>query len=210
MQCRFTYFVFPFLSLLMLAGCNPLLFGTAAMTTTGAVLSQERTVGSAIDDVSIKSKVSSAFLQHDVDNLFGAVNIQVSEGRVLLTGYVPSEEKRLEAGKLTWEQTGVKEVINELNVLPASDPELRDIKENAKDSWITTQIKTKLLVDKHIHSMNYSVETVNQVVYLMGIAQNQDELDMVVRIAGSVKNVKRVVSHVRMRESMLRDVNNKY
>jgi len=53
----------------------------------------------------------------------------------------------------------------------------------ASDAWISTQIESKLLFTKDIKSVNYSVETIDGVVYLMGIAQDREELDAVTQIA---------------------------
>jgi osmotically-inducible protein OsmY len=52
------------------------------------------------------------------------------------------------------------------------------------------------MFDGHVKNINYTVDVVNGVVYLMGIAQSQDELDRVVAHARDIGNVKRVVSHI--------------
>jgi osmotically-inducible protein OsmY len=44
--------------------------------------------------------------------------------------------------------------------------------------------------------VNYSVVTVNGVIYLMGLAQNQDEIDRVMDYARAIRYVRDVVSHV--------------
>ena len=129
------------------------------------------------------------------------IGVKVLEGRVLLTGYVSSPEERVKIIKLVWSQDGVKEVINEIVIEGENKRYIKDI---ALDSWITTQIKSKLLVEDKVESVNYSIETINRVVYLMGIAQNETELDLVTNIAGTVAKVERVVSFVRIRDSKIR------
>ncbi len=47
--------------------------------------------------------------------------------------------------------------------------------------------------------MNYSIETVNGVVYLIGVAQSQEELDRVINHARQISYVRRIVSHVRIK-----------
>jgi osmotically-inducible protein OsmY len=96
--------------------------------------------------------------------------------------------------KIAWGVSDVKDVINE--VLVSENP-LSDI---ANDSWITTQLKSKMTFDKDILAINYSIETVGAVIYLIGIAQDKDELQRVINHARSIKYVKRVVSHVRVKE----------
>ena len=62
----------------------------------------------------------------------------------------------------------------------------------------TTQIKTKLLFNGDVQSVNYSIKTVEAVVYVMGIAQSQSELNLVLETARHVPNVQKVVSYVKM------------
>jgi osmotically-inducible protein OsmY len=142
-------------------------------------------------------------LQKNFDNLFASVHVKTNEGRVLLTGSVSNERMRDLAVQIAWSQKGVKEVINELKIAEKTG-ELA-VKDYSIDSWVTTQLKAKLLLEKDIHSINYKIETINGVVYLFGIAQNQHELDRVTAIASSINHVKRVVSYVRLKNDPHRD-----
>jgi osmotically-inducible protein OsmY len=87
----------------------------------------------------------------------------------------------------------VAEVINEIEVV---DP--GGVEAYAYDVWISTQLRTKLLFDKEIMSINYSVETVGGTVYLMGFAESLDELMRVEAHARNLPYVRRVVSYVRV------------
>lgn len=177
----------------MLSGCIEAMVGTVA--TTGVVVAQQdRTVGDAVDDLAIWTQIKHLYLQKDINQLFTLVDIKVNQGRVLLTGEVRTPEARIEAVRVAWQADGVKEVLDELQVQEKLNP-----KQIAKDSFITTQIKGKLLLNKDVKSINYNVETVNGIVYLMGLAQNEEELDRATREASTVKNVKRVISHVRVK-----------
>ena len=49
-------------------------------------------------------------------------------------------------------------------------------------------------------SLNYSIEVVNGVVYLIGIAQNQKELDAVIEISKKTYGVTSVISYVRLKD----------
>jgi osmotically-inducible protein OsmY len=69
----------------------------------------------------------------------------------------------------------------------------------ALDTWVSTQLRTKLLLDRDIRALNYNVETVNGVIYLIGIAQNELELERVTNHARTIENVVKVVSHVRIK-----------
>jgi len=65
--------------------------------------------------------------------------------------------------------------------------------------WISTQIRARLIATKGVRSINFSILTVNQVVYVMGIAQDQLELDKVTYIASTTSYVQRVVSYARLK-----------
>jgi osmotically-inducible protein OsmY len=186
-----------FLSL-FLQNCAPLVIaGGGALV--GETALEERTVGTQIDDMSIWGKVKSALSSKNKG--YSNINVKVNEGRVLLVGTVDSPEQRLEVLKIVWKQQGVLEVINEIKI--ESNEEL-GLSTFAKDSLVTTQIKSKLLFAKNIRSMNYSIETINNVVYILGIAQDQDELDQVTELASKVKYVEKVVSYVRLKDSKIR------
>ena len=97
--------------------------------------------------------------------------------------------------KIAWQVNGVKEVINEIQLdrnATATD--------FAQDIWITTQLKSNLTFDPDIMAINYVVETVKGAVYLIGIAQNQTELDRVIGHASAIKHVNNVTSHVRLKK----------
>ena len=183
---------------LSLSGCAELLIGAAA--TTGVAIAEERSVGDAVDDLTIRAELNHLFFRDDVE-LFGDVSFSVIEGRVLLKGSVPTPDDRIRALRLAWQAAGVREVINELQV--ADDSGILDY---ARDTWISAQLKGKLLVDGDVLSINYSVETVNGTVYLLGIAQDETELARVTEHARSIEDVKRVVSHVVMKDDRHRPV----
>ena len=181
-------------------GCAPVVFlgGSAAATKTAT---QEKSVGSSVDDFSIWMRIKGALFKQN-NNYSATVSSKVEEGRVLLTGTVENQEQRLDVLKIVWSQKGVKEVINELVTKDEQDGISRG--NYAKDSWITTQIKSKLFFNNNVKSVNYNVETIAGIVYLIGIAQDEQELDIVTNVAGSIKNVQRVVSYVRIKDSEIR------
>ncbi len=181
------------LAIINLSSCVPLAIGGA--TETAVVIGQERSVGNAIDDTSIMLQIKNLYAKQDYKDLLANVEMKVIEGRVLLTGNVNKPDSQIEAVKLAWQVGGVKEVINEIQINDQSD-----FMNYARDVWISTQVRTRLLLGKDIHNINYSVITVNQVVYLMGIAQNQEELNRATNVASSTSYVQRVVSYVRLKD----------
>ena len=180
------------LGALSLGGCVGAAVGAGA--TAGIAVAQERSVGDAVTDTRIRAQINQAWFDHDV-TMFRKIGLSVVERRVVLTGAVEIPKMRVDAVRLAWKAKGVKEVVNEIRVTDEGG-----VMNYVRDTWISTQLKTKLLVDKDIKSINYSIETVNGVVFVMGIAQNQAELDRVTNHARNLSYVRSVISHARLKD----------
>jgi osmotically-inducible protein OsmY len=176
---------------LTLGGCAGLVVGAGATTGVGAL--QERGLEVAARDTRLEAEVIGQWLTHN-DKLVIKVSVEVYEGRALLTGAVDGDAMRADAVRLTWKVPHIKDVLNEIQIVAESS--LTDL---ARDTWITTQLRAKLTFDEEVLAINYAVETVNGVVYMIGIAQNQTELDRVVGHARDIEYVRNVISHVRVK-----------
>jgi osmotically-inducible protein OsmY len=179
---------------LSLAGCSPAGMAVGAGATVGVAAAQEGGIKGAATDASIRVQIANAWFQHDVE-MYRRLGMTVREGRVLVTGTVPTPDDRVEAIRLVWQINGVQQVINEIRV----DPQGATVGSYVQDSWITSNIKALMMFDQQVQAINYSVETVGGTVYIMGIAQDQNEIDRVINHARNTKYVKNVVSYVRMR-----------
>ena len=179
------------LAALVVSGCEPGAMASGG-ASVGIAVAQERSIGAAVDDTIIASQIVSNFYQFDIE-LLRLVSAEVVEGRVLLTGSVPNPVNRVDAVRVTWQVDGVTEVLNEIQVSNKTG-----LKDFALDIWISTQFRAKLLLDKNIRAINYNVETVNRVIYLIGIARSELELKRVTNHARTIENVQKVISHVRI------------
>ena len=126
--------------------------------------------------------------------MFRSLELNVREGRVLITGRVTNPQWRVDAVRMAWQAEGVRQVINEIRVEGSEG-----VSGYARDKWISTQLKTALMFDRDVRSIDYNFDTVGGVVYLMGIARDQEELDLVINHARGIAYVKEVVSYVRLR-----------
>ena len=176
---------------LTLGACAPLVIG--AGVTAGVAASQERGIKGAASDTSIRLQINHLWLQEST-SLYSQIGLQVQEGRVLLTGQVPEPEARVNAVRLAWQAEDVIEVINEIEIGDKSS-----LSDAARDEWIATQLRAQLVGDAAIASINYSIETVNGSVYLIGVAQNQAELDRVIAYAKNIAYVRRVLNYMRIK-----------
>ncbi len=182
---------------LALSGCVGA--GIGAGATVGAASAQEGGIPGAVTDFGIQTQINSLWFQHDVD-VFRKLDLTVNQGRVLITGVVQDPQHRVDAVRLAWQASNVKQVINEIRVADS-----QGVAGFAKDTWITTQLRSKMILEKKIQSINYSIDTVQGVVYLMGVAKNQEELNRTIDIARTVSGVKQVVSYVKFAGQPLTD-----
>ena len=175
-----------------LGACGPGLW-IGAGAKTGIAIAEERSLGDQVNDAAIAVSINERLFSYN-EKLFADVSVDVTEGRVLLAGVVDKPEDRVDAVRLAWQVSGVKQVMNEIQVTHG------DFEAYTNDVWISTQLRNDLLWDKDISSINYTVETVHGVVYITGIAKSQAELDRVIAHARTIAKVREVVSYVRVIE----------
>ena len=175
-----------------LGGCVGAAIGAGA--TVGLAAFQERGVEGVARDTALSAQIISKFIEKDA-SLASDIGVEVWEARALLTGLVKTEDERAEAVRLAWSVSGVKDVINEIGIKSSEG-----IEDFAYDTWITTQLESRITFDEDVYAINFDVETVNGVVYLIGIAQSQAELDRVIAHARDIKRVRRVITHVRIKD----------
>ena len=174
-----------------LQGCVGAVIGAGA--TVGTAAMEERGIAGVTDDAALRIRLNGLFSGKD-ERLWRKVGLQVYMGRVLLTGAVETEDMRAEAVRLAWSAEGVKEVINEMQIAQSGGAT-----GFARDTWITTQLKSALLFDKDVSSINYLVESVGGTVYLIGLAQDRAELNRVMNHARGMSYVKKVVNYVQIK-----------
>lgn len=175
-----------------LQGCVPVAVVGAA-TTVGSSLAEERGIGGTISDSGIRTQINALWVDED-PSISSSIELQVREGRVLLTGPAKSNEQQIKAVQLCWKVKGVREVIDETTLADGTGAT-----GYASDTWITTKLKSEMLFTYNLESINYNIKTVNGKVYIMGAAKNQAELDMVVKMARGISGVKDVVNYARLR-----------
>ena len=182
----------PFVQKIIVSAVIGLGLFTSACTPL-VVPAQERSVGRAIDDFSIQTRLSRN-LHRSSDRDYRDLEIEVVEGRVLMLGRVHSEEIRLEAKRVAHATNGVDEVIDEIEVSEEGVGILRP-----RDTWISNRVRGRLLGDSAIREVNYHVETLDGTVYLFGIAQSEEEVNRATGHARTLRGVDRVISHMRVK-----------
>ena len=194
-QLRGVFFVVLTLVLpIALGGCPAAIVGgLAAAGGAGYAANQERGVSGSFDDVAIKTDIQNAWLQAN-PNMQRDFTVTVYQGRVLLTGATPNPELKAQAKQVASQIPGVRVVYDEIEVGPTEGTW-----QSVKDTWISSQIRSNLVFASQVRSDNYTIDTVNGSVYLIGSARTSAELDRVTQEARNVPYVKRVVSYVEIR-----------
>ena len=174
--------------LFVFQSCGPIV-STLGMVSLGAH-SKEKGIGTSINDNIIKTKISNLIFKLD-KNLIADSKVFVNNGSVLFTGKVKNPQDKIELTKLAWSIKGVKEVNNELQISDKSS-----IKNIARDIASLGEIRARIISDKAINSLNFSIDVVNDKAYLVGVAKDKAEMIRVEEHASSARFVKEVYNYI--------------
>lgn len=183
---RIALIVFAGLSIISLQGCiAAAVVGGAAAATK--IVTDPRSTGRQIDDEALEEKASynlnkDAQLQQEA-----RVNVVAYNGKLLLIGQVPNEMAKQTATNVAGGVDGVTQVYNEIRI--GSKASVTQI---AQDSWITSQVKSKLLWNSQVKSSDVKVITENGEVFLMG-SLTHSQADAAAEVARHVAGVNKVV-----------------
>ena len=152
------------------------------------------------DTIMQKSLIGRLTLQKK--KYFLAIQVEVLDGRIFLTGKVEEPEEKIKITKMAWETKGVRSVNNAIEIKGNSS-----FKSAAQDVLITSQLRTAMILSKKIKSSNYTLETINKKIYIFGIAMNDEERDTVIEEANKIYNVKTVYQSIYLVSDLSRNRN---
>ena len=182
---------------LFLSGCASAIVGGAA--TLGLAGVQERSIKDAAIDLEIELLIQDNMFREDTEKMFSAIDVIVIEQRVLLVGNVVNEKIRDKAAAIAWETNKVKEVLNEVTI-----NKNLNLVSSAKDARISLNLSGLLIGDTNISDINFSHSVSGQTIYIIGIAENDSELNNVLNHARTIQGVKKVVSHIILKNDPIR------
>ncbi|MBT4108677.1 MAG: BON domain-containing protein [Pelagibacterales bacterium] len=191
-------FFYLFLLMTYLSGCAGTLVGGAAVVGLASV--QERSIKDAAIDMKLGLQLEEKLFRLNTEELFANVDVIIVEQRVLMIGNVESQKLRDLASKSAWEVSPkIKEVLNEITIGKKST-----IVSEAKDARISLSLSGLLIGDSNISDINFNHSVSKQVIFLIGIAKDDEELNQVIHHARTVKGVKKVISHIILKSSKKR------
>ncbi|WP_440906027.1 BON domain-containing protein [Catenovulum sp. SX2] len=174
-------------------GCAIALFSGAA-ATTAAVSADRRDLDTQVLDHEIEQKIARA-----IDNepsLFeqAHVNVVSYNRNVLLVGQATSEFVRNKVLDIAGQNTDLRDIYNEIVITQPTSAAQR-----AKDAWLTTKVKTRMLADKELDGHQVKVYTENQQVFLMGLLTKREK-KIAVTIARNMDGVEKVIDVIETNE----------
>jgi osmotically-inducible protein OsmY len=168
-----------------LQGCAPaVVVGAAAVGTMSAL--DRRSTGIQTDDESTEWKAMQGIPEQY--RAAAHVNFTSFNRRLLITGEAPNEEAKAAIGEAARKISGVRDVINELGIGPASSYGSR-----STDGYITSKVKARLVDAKEISANQVKVVTERANVYLMGLLTER-EAKVAVYVASHTSDVRKVIN----------------
>ena len=151
-----------------------------------------RTLGTQIDD-SIMQKNLVARLVLSEKKYLIKISIKVLDGRIFLGGKVDEPEEKLKITKMAWETKGARSVKNNIAI-----KQKFSFKNIVTDVLITSQLRTALILNKNVKAVNFNIDTINQKIYVFGIAHDENEKKEIIQEAKQIVDVKEVVTSILM------------
>ena len=151
-----------------------------------------RTLGTQIDD-SIMQKNLQARLALTEKKYLLKVSVKVLDGRIFVGGKVDKAEEKLKITKMAWETKGARSVQNNIRI-----KQKFSFKNTAKDILITSQLRTALILNKNVKAANFNIDTINQKIYVFGIAHDENEKKEIIQEAKQIVDVKEVIASILM------------
>ena len=171
----------------LLSGCAAVVVGgvAAGATSGAAVATDPRSSSGVFDDQGLKNKVKDS-----LDAMIPGNSIEVTSynQNILLTGQVIDTENKGKAVTVTKQVVGVKKIYDYIEVGAT-----QSASQTSKDAYLTSVVKSNLLVSKGVDSNNVKVVTTNSIVYLMGLV-DKEQAKKIEAAALEVDGVKKVVS----------------
>ena len=168
----------------------PIIGGVGAIAFSSSA--QEKGLGTSINDKVIYVKLRNAIYDWD-PSVSENISLSVDNGSVLITGKLKNIDTKVKLTKIIWEVNGVKEVNNKVQI-----SDTNNLKNIAKDLASLGEIKARLMASTKINSLNFSIDVVNNIAYISGVASSEEEISIVTQIAQEAKFIQEVQNFVKL------------
>lgn len=173
--------------LCLLLGCTSAMYvGTGGVGAK--VITDPRSVGTQIDDGVLSWRINKALSGDEELCRRTRISAVVYQDSILLLGQSPDEDLSAKAHRIVLSMKGGGNVYNEIRL-----GEPLGYSSMIGDSWLTTKIRSLLLINNMVKSSNVKVVTENKEVFLMGKV-SEHEANVIVDIVRRVSGVERVIT----------------
>ena len=183
------------LSLVLAGGAAVLVGGCGKPAQTSVIPPATTSVGIEIDDTVVTAKVKSALLA-DPDIKSFDLKVETRKGEVQLSGFVDSQAQVDRAIAATRTVEGVKRVDNGISLKAGT----ASVGNTIDDGIITARVKSALLADPSMKSVDIAVVTRKGEVQLSGFVDSQDQIDAAKIIANRVQGVSSVGNELNIKK----------
>ncbi len=171
---------------LSLSSCVTALVAGVAIATVD-IIHDRRTAGEYVDDNTIELTARNYLLSKPDIRAAAHVKPTSWNGILLITGEVDDETIKQNMVTRFKNIDGVRQLVDETTITGKTALLAR-----TNDAWITTKVKSRLVLKTGLDANRVKVITTRGSVYLMGIV-TQEEGDKATELARSVRGVARVV-----------------
>ena len=168
----------------------PIIGGVGAIALSSSA--QEKGLGTSMNDKVIYVKLRNAIYDWN-PSVSENISLSVDNGSILVTGQIRNIDTKVQLTKIIWEINGVKEVNNKVQI-----SEVNNFKNIAKDLASLGEIKARLMASTELNSLNYSIDVVNNIAYISGVASSEEEISIVTQIAQDARFIKEVQNFVKV------------
>lgn len=169
-----------------LSACVSALLAGVAIATVD-IIHDRRTAGEYVDDNTIELTARNYLLSSNELRAAAHVKPTSWNGILLITGEIDEEGIKQQVITRLRAIDGVRQLVDETTITGKTA-----LLSRTNDAWITTKVKSRLLVKTGLDANRVKVVTTRGSVYLMGIV-TESEAEKATEVARAVRGVARVV-----------------
>jgi len=159
---------------------------------------EDRSAGDIAKDTEIAAKIVANVIDKMTSDVI-AINADVYEQVVMLTGSVETLNQKSKAGHLARGVEGVKRVYNDILVQRDIDKQKGAVENFVDDTVIEGKVNALLLDAKGVNVTNFRWRSVGGHLFLFGRALSAAERKKAVAVVRGIKGVTRLTDRVKVR-----------
>lgn len=164
----------------LLAGCDALSIFSSPI--------QERGVdGFFSDNFALRPRINQILAQ---EQEWSTISVLIYKGRVLLVGTAKNQNIKNRILQKVRSLAKITEIIDEISI---SDYHGIDM---TQDASLERDVKAWLFFNPTLSSQDYTLAVVGRVLYVLGVAQNKEEIEALERYAETKGSIKRFVNYL--------------